>query len=167
MRADHVLRGLAAALLLAVVLPLHAAGEAEPVAADQALEVRVMELSEKLRCLVCQNETIAASRAPLALDLRNQVRSQLAEGKSEEQVVDFLVARYGDFVLYQPPFKATTALLWLGPGVLCLVGFGALMLRLRRRASEATTPELSAADRARARVLLGEDDPESPEESRK
>ena len=160
-------RRLLGLMALVVAFPLFAQDQAQPLADDPVLESRVIELSQKLRCLVCQNETIAGSRAPLAIDLRNQVREQLASGKSEDEVVDFLVQRYGDFVLYDPPFKATTALLWLGPGALALLGVGALMVRLRRRQGESETPQLSTAEHARARALLGDDEPESPEESRK
>ena len=156
-----------AAALLALSTTVLAAGEATPVAEDPVLEARVIELSQTLRCLVCQNETIAASRAPLAVDLRNQVREQLAAGKSEEEVVDFLVGRYGDFVLYKPPFRASTVLLWLGPGALAILGIGWLSLRLRRRAAESGTPELTADQRSQARQLLGEQDNEPPPESRK
>jgi len=119
---------------------------------DPALEKRVRDLSLELRCLVCQNQTLADSNAPLAVDLRDQVRQQLKAGKSERDVVDFLVARYGDFVLYRPPLKASTVLLWAGPFVLLAVGFAILVLRLRRR--PAARPELSEADRARAAKLL-------------
>lgn len=161
------MRRLLGVMALVVALPLFAQNQAQPLADDPVLESRVIDLSQKLRCLVCQNETIAGSRAPLAIDLRNQVREQLASGKSEDEVVDFLVERYGDFVLYDPPFKATTVLLWLGPGALALLGVGALMLRLRRRQGEAEPPRLSAVEHARARALLGDDEPESPEESRK
>jgi len=132
-----------------------AADIAQPLAEDPQLEARVMDLSHKLRCLVCQNQTIAESNAPLALDLRNQVREQLAAGKSEEAVVDYLVARYGDFVLYLPPFKGITLLLWLGPGLLLIAGAGWLALRLRARAKEAeAAPHLSQDERARASALL-------------
>lgn len=147
-------------LLLAGVLALAASAfaddRAEPVAADLALESRVQDLSHKLRCLVCQNETIASSRAPLAVDLRTQVREQLAAGKSEGEVIDFMVGRYGDFVLYQPPLKASTMLLWFGPGLFLLTAAGWLLLRLRRRAREMSAPELSPAERAEARRLLGD-----------
>lgn len=159
------MRALLAVLALAVSAAAFAAGEAEPLTDDPELEARVMDLAQTLRCLVCQNETIAASRAPLAVDLRNQVREQLAAGKSEDEVIDFLVGRYGDFVLYKPPFRAATALLWLGPGALAVLGLGWLALRLRRRAAEATVPELSDAERAQARRLLGEPD-DAPPESR-
>ena len=93
---------------------------APALAADPKLEADAMELSHKLRCLVCQNQSIAESNAPLAVDLRDQVREQLAAGKSKDDVIEYLVDRYGDFVLYEPPFKAVTALLWLGPAALLL-----------------------------------------------
>src|SRR5258705_7567830 len=110
---------------------------------DPALEKRVRDLSSELRCLVCQNQTLADSNAPLALDLRNQVREQLKSGKSERDVIDFLVARYGDFVLYRPPFKASTVLLWAGPFLLLAVRLPLLGLRVRRRPGP--PPELSEA----------------------
>jgi cytochrome c-type biogenesis protein CcmH len=119
---------------------------------DPALEKRVRELSSELRCLVCQNQTLADSNAPLAVDLRNQVREQLKSGKSERDVVDYLVARYGDFVLYRPPLKASTVLLWGGPFLLLAIGLALLVLRLRRR--RAPGPELSETDRVRAAKLL-------------
>ncbi len=124
------------------------------VAQDQnaALDRRVMNLAHELRCLVCQNETLADSQAPLAADLRNQIREQLAAGKSEQQVVDFLVARYGDFVLYRPPLKGTTLLLWAGPFLFLAAGAFLLVRLLRRRRVPA--PELSAAERSRAAKLL-------------
>jgi cytochrome c-type biogenesis protein CcmH len=123
--------------------------------ADPKLEADTMELAHKLRCLVCQNQSIAESNAPLAMDLRDQVREQLAAGKSKDDVIDYLVERYGDFVLYEPPFKAVTALLWLGPVALLLGGAGWLAFRLRRRREEVAAEKgLSAADRARARSLL-------------
>src|SRR5438270_10954171 len=102
-------------------------------AQDAALERRVTHLAHEMRCLVCQNQTIAESNAPLAVDLRNQIREQLAAGKSESQVVDFMVERYGDFVLYRPPFKATTILLWAGPFIFLVAGFWFLLRYLRRR----------------------------------
>ncbi len=137
---------------------------AAPAVADPALEARVLELSHKLRCLVCQNQSIAESNAPLALDLRDQVREQFVAGRDENQVVDYLVARYGDFVLYTPPFKPVTLLLWLGPALLLVAGAAWLAVRLRRRAAEAP-PSLSDAERARARALLSETGP-SAEETR-
>jgi len=119
-------------------------------AADE-LDRKVTSLAEELRCLVCQNQTIAESNAPLAVDLRNQMREQLSKGASEQQVRDFMVARYGDFVLYRPPFKAATLALWLGPFALLLLGAWILRRVTRRRPS---VPALSEADRARAAKLL-------------
>src|SRR5919106_2786567 len=91
-------------------------------AEDPMLEKRVAALADELRCLVCQNQTLADSNAPLAVDLRNQIREQLAKGASERDVVDFMVARYGDFVLYRPPFKASTIALWFGPFIFLILG---------------------------------------------
>jgi cytochrome c-type biogenesis protein CcmH len=120
-------------LLLLMLCAVAMAKEAAPVAADPALEARVVAITAELRCLVCQNQTIADSTSGLADDLRNQVRDQLRKGASDAQVLSFMTERYGDFVLYRPPFKATTALLWLGPTALLVIGLGALMLVLRRR----------------------------------
>ena len=99
---------------------------AEAVTATE-LDMRTMALAGELRCLVCQNQSLADSHAPLALDLRQQIHQQLAQGQSEKQVVDFMVQRYGDFVLYEPPLNASTALLWFGP--LLLLAAGVLALR--------------------------------------
>jgi cytochrome c-type biogenesis protein CcmH len=126
------------------------AGHAIPA---EDLDKRVAALADELRCLVCQNQTLADSNAPLAVDLRNQMREQLASGASEREVREFMVARYGDFVLYRPPFKASTAALWLGPFALLLAGLVVLVRRLRsRRAPE--QPALSPAERERAAKLL-------------
>jgi cytochrome c-type biogenesis protein CcmH len=120
--------------------------------ADPALEKRVTGLAHELRCLVCQNQTLAESNAPLAVDLRNQIREQLQRGASEQDVIDFMVARYGDFVLYRPPFKATTIALWVGPFLLLALGIVVLVRRLTRRRTPA--PQLSDVERARAARLL-------------
>jgi cytochrome c-type biogenesis protein CcmH len=120
--------------------------------AQDALDRRVANLAHEMRCLVCQNQSLAESNAPLAVDLRNQIREQLAAGKSDREVVDFMVARYGDFVLYRPPLKATTVLLWAGPFVFLVAGFYFLVRFLRRR--QVPAPQLSAEDRARAAKLL-------------
>jgi cytochrome c-type biogenesis protein CcmH len=122
-----------ATLVLAMASTLATAREAAPATDDPVLEARVMKVSSELRCLVCQNETIAASHADLAVDLRNQVREMLRAGKSEKEVFDYMTARYGDFVLYRPPVKGITALLWFGPPVLLGGGLLALWLMLRRR----------------------------------
>ena len=92
-----------------------------------------MAISSELRCLVCQNQTIADSHAELAVDLRAQVREMLQAGKTDQQITEYMTARYGDFVLYRPPFKPATALLWIGPAAMVLIGLGALFVVLRRR----------------------------------
>jgi cytochrome c-type biogenesis protein CcmH len=131
------------ALLLALALSAHAQ--------DPEMEKRVTALATELRCLVCQNQTLADSNAPLAVDLRNQIREQLKSGKSERDVMEYMVARYGDFVLYRPPLKATTIALWAGPFGFLVLGAWILVRLLRRRAPER---ELSDAERARAAKLL-------------
>lgn len=140
-------------LLLLVASSWVSAKDATPAAPDPALELRVMALSNELRCLVCQNQTIADSNAPLAEDLRNQVREKLRQGSSDSEIIDFMVARYGDFVLYRPPFKATTFLLWFGPLLLLAAGSIVLLRRLllRRPAQDA---EMTAAEHKRAAKLL-------------
>ena len=120
-------------------------------AQNTEIDKRVAALAHELRCLVCQNQTLADSNAPLAVDLRNQIREQITAGASEREVMDFMVARYGDFVLYRPPFKATTVALWVGPFVFLLAGAWLLRRFLRRRV---TPQELSEADRTRAAKLL-------------
>lgn len=132
-------------LLLALALPAWAADEA-------ALERRAEALEKELRCLVCQNQTLAESNAPLAVDLRNQVRAQIAQGKSDAEVVDWLVARYGDFVLYRPPLKGKTLLLWAGPFIFLAGGLFLLIRFLRRR--KVPEPQLTDAERAQAAKLL-------------
>jgi cytochrome c-type biogenesis protein CcmH len=111
----------------------------------------VTNLAHDLRCLVCQNQTLADSNAPLAVDLRNQIREQLKAGKNEREITDFMVQRYGDFVLYRPPFKASTVALWLGPFVLLVLGAWIFYRRLRKREPQ---PTLSEAERSRAAKLL-------------
>ena len=118
---------------------------------------RAVKLSEKLRCLVCQNQTIAESNAELAQDLRRQVHEQIAAGKSDDQIVDYMVARYGDFVLYQPPVKPTTWLLWAGPALLLLGGAFGLVRILRARRTQTDAPPLTAEERERAARLLAGD----------
>jgi cytochrome c-type biogenesis protein CcmH len=147
---------IAAALLVAASGAL--AVDAPPASEDPALEKRVMQLAEELRCLVCQNQTIADSHAELAVDLRNQVRDMLREGKSDQEIKDYMVQRYGDFVLYRPPVKATTTLLWVGPFALLIGGLAFLLFKLRQRARRqvAETTELSEADHRKAADLLGD-----------
>ena len=121
-------------VLLALCLcTLARGGEARPASDDPAIEARMLALAGELRCLVCQNQTIADSHSGLAEDLRQQIREQLRQGRSEAEIRDYMTARYGDFVLYRPPFKTTTALLWLGPAVLLALGLAVLGAVLRRR----------------------------------
>jgi cytochrome c-type biogenesis protein CcmH len=121
-------------LALLLALPLAAgAKEAAPASDDPVLEARVMRIAAELRCLVCQNQTIADSHADLAQDLRQQVREMLQKGQSDAQIIDYMTQRYGDFVLYRPPVKSTTALLWYGPALLMLGGLAVLAVVLRRR----------------------------------
>ena len=133
------------------------AKEAADAAANPALEARVMAISEELRCLVCQNQTIADSHADLAVDLRNQIRTKLAAGESERQIKDFMVERYGDFVLYRPPLKATTVLLWVGPFALLALAAFALWRAIRQRAQRLVTAGPTEAELERARRLLKPD----------
>jgi cytochrome c-type biogenesis protein CcmH len=130
------------------------AEEARPIADDPVLEERVMNLSRELRCLVCQNETLADSRADLAVDLRNQVREQMKAGKSDEEIITFLTARYGDFVLYRPRIRPATYLLWFGPFVLLLGGLLILFRYVKRRREVIVEAPLSDDERKRAESLL-------------
>jgi cytochrome c-type biogenesis protein CcmH len=154
-------KALLAALLAALLLALScgAFAQAEEVAhPDPIVEQRLRALGEELRCLVCQNQTIADSSAPLALDLRNQIRAQIAQGRTDDQIRGYMVERYGDFVLYKPPFKATTALLWVGPFALCALGvvLFVLIVRKRTRADRPETMALGEARRAEIERLLDE-----------
>ena len=126
------------------------------ISADPALEARMMVIAEELRCLVCQNETIAASHADLAVDLKNQIRIKLTQGQSQKQILDFMVERYGDFVLYRPPLKTTTVLLWLGPFILLGAAVWMLVMTIRQRRRESQPTALSNADAMRARALLAD-----------
>ena len=122
------------ALMLALAAPAALpARDAPPAADDPATETRMTRIAAELRCLVCQNQTIADSNAPLAVDLRQQVREMIRRSDSDRQIVDYMTARYGDFVLYRPPFKGSTALLWFGPAALMAGGLAVLVVVLRRR----------------------------------
>jgi cytochrome c-type biogenesis protein CcmH len=133
------------------------AADAVPTEKDAQSASRVVKLSEKLRCLVCQNQSIADSNAELAQDLRRQIREQVAAGKTDDEIVAYMVARYGDFVLYEPPVKPTTVLLWAGPALLLVAGFTGLAVLLRARRAEPEVPALTAEERDRAaRLLAGE-----------
>ncbi|RYZ01327.1 MAG: cytochrome c-type biogenesis protein CcmH [Comamonadaceae bacterium] len=131
------------------------AAEAPPMAADPAMEARVMAIAHELRCLVCQNETLAASHSALAVDLRRQIETQLRQGATPSQIRSHMVDRYGQFVLYRPPLTAVTALLWIGPFALLAGAVGWSWAAWSRRATDDPEPELGEADRRRARALLG------------
>ena len=147
------MRALLAAYALAMATL--AFGQASEVARpDAKVEERLKVLAEELRCLVCQNQTIAESSAPLALDLRNQIRAQVAEGRSDAEIRAYMVERYGDFVLYRPPFKASTAMLWIGPFALAAIGAFALFVIARRRGASARAG-MPDERRAEIEALLG------------
>jgi cytochrome c-type biogenesis protein CcmH len=131
-----------------------AAQEAKPLADDPALEKRLMNLSNEIRCLVCQNETLADSRADLATDLRREIREQMKAGKSDQEIIAFLTARYGDFVLYRPPVKPSTYLLWFGPFALMVIGLGFLYRYLRQRRELISPQPLSPDEQRRVDELL-------------
>lgn len=146
-------------LILICLLPVFAiAGEAQDLAEDPVLEKRMIVLAEKLRCLVCQNESLASSHSDLAEDLRREVREQMAKGLSDDEIIDYLVARYGDFVLYDPKVKGSTFLLWFGPFL--LLGGGVMMLfyQLRKRGQRLAESETELTPEAvqRAAELLKE-----------
>ena len=142
-------------LLLLILGGIAHAKEAVPVAEDPVVERRAMALAEELRCLVCQNQSLADSNAELAMDLKNQIRDKVKRGESDREIVDYMVARYGDFVLYRPPLKATTLMLWFGPLILLATGLAVLFYRLARR-RKITEVELTEAERARAARLIEE-----------
>lgn len=149
------MKRIALLVLLLGFFSLACAKEAAPLAEDPAVEKRMVAISDELRCLVCQNESISASRADLAIDLRRQIREQIKAGRSDTEILEYMVARYGDFVRYRPPLKATTVLLWFGPFVLLIGGTAALLLYLRQRRRLAVQAPLSEAERARVAALLG------------
>lgn len=133
----------------------------DEILSDPQLEARARTLSRELRCMVCQNQSIDDSEAPLARDLRILVRDRLKAGDSDRQVLDFLTARYGAFVLLKPPLEWTTSLLWFGPPGLLIIGAAALLVAARRRAAarlavDGETPRLTPAEEARVAALLGE-----------
>jgi|SRR5437016_2025814 len=144
------------ALLISLVIcfaTVALAKEAKP-AEDPQIEQRMRALTEQLRCLVCQNETLADSRADLAEDLRKEIREQMKAGKSDREIIAFLTQRYGDFVLYKPPVKSTTYLLWFGPFVLLFAGTGVLYRYLKRRRELIDDKPLTADERKRAEEIL-------------
>lgn len=148
--------------LLLVLLACTGVGakEASPLAEDPVVEQRLIAISEELRCLVCQNESLAGSRADLAMDLRRELRTLIKQGKTDAEIREFMVSRYGDFVLYRPPVKPITWLLWAGPFGLMAAGLVALFVYLRRRNAEVatTTAGLTDEESKRAEALLQEGD---------
>jgi cytochrome c-type biogenesis protein CcmH len=158
---------LAAVLLAAAALPA-AAVEPDEILADPALEQRARALSAEIRCVVCQNESIDSSNAEIARELRLLVRERLMAGDSDRQVLDYLVARYGDYVLLRPPLRPSTYLLWFGPFAILFIGAVAVVVYFRRRRkAPALPPALSAEEEARLARLLdetvaGEEEPERP-----
>lgn len=134
------------------------ASEAIPLAEDPVVEQRLISIAEELRCLVCQNESLAGSRADLAMDLRREVRTLIKSGKTDVEIKDFLVSRYGDFILYRPPVKPTTWLLWFGPLLLLIGALWILISIIRRNQKQKDTPALDAQQRAKAQALLQETD---------
>lgn len=149
------MRNLLFTLMLAAAAASAQVQEAPLAVPNPELEKRVMALSEELRCLVCQNQTLADSHAELAMDLKAQVREKLASGMSDQQVVDYMVERYGDFVMYRPPVKGTTLLLWFGPFLLLAGGLIVLFRKLsRRRVAPADASTVTDSDLRRAASLL-------------
>ena len=136
------------------ILQLSYANDAAPLADDPVIEQRLISISEEMRCLVCQNESLAGSRSDLANDLRREIRTLIKEGKSDEQIRSFMVDRYGDFVLYRPPVKPITWLLWIGPFVILMIGIGFLFSYLRRRNANVLTAELTAEENQKIDALL-------------
>ncbi|MGA7595289.1 MAG: cytochrome c-type biogenesis protein [Gallionella sp.] len=150
-------------LILIALLPTFAyAGQAKDLAEDPVLEQRMVHLAKNLRCLVCQNESLASSRADLAKDLRQEVREKMKQGMTDQQIIDFLVSKYGDFVLFDPPMKRYTILLWYGPFALLLLGLAGLVYQLRKRRQEVPEVHLSAEQAQRAAALLNE--PKEPQQ---
>jgi len=143
-------------VLLACLAWLASAKEATPLADDPVVEQRLIAISQDMRCLVCQNESLAGSRADLAEDLRRELRELIRQGRSDEEIKTFMVSRYGDFVLYRPPLKPTTWLLWIGPFILLVSAIAALLIYVRGRRNEQAPAELSDQEHERARALLRE-----------
>ena len=147
---------LIASTMTLLIPGLAVADEAKPLADNPVAEARLKALAVELRCLVCQNQTLADSNAPLAEDLRREVREMIAKDMSDREIIDFLVQRYGDFVLYRPPWKASTTLLWLGPFLLLIAGATGLVFALRRRQKKLVDVALSEEERTRVAQLLSE-----------
>ena len=143
--------------LCLVSFGLSQAKDAAPLVDDPVTEQRLISISEEMRCLVCQNESLAGSRSDLANDLREQIRILIKEGKTDEQIRSFMVERYGDFVLYRPPVKPITWLLWIGPFIILMIGIAGLFTFLRRRNAAVNNIALSDEDNQRLDALLNSD----------
>lgn len=150
------MKRLFALLLLALAVGSLGARETVPLAQDAAVEQRLIAIAEEMRCLVCQNESLAASRSELAQDLRRELRAQIVQGRSDAEIRAFMVSRYGDFVLYRPPVKPTTWLLWFGPFVMMMVAVIVLLVYLRRRSRVVQPGQLTDDESGRAEALLKE-----------
>ena len=150
------MKRLFALLLLALMLGAAGAKDAAPLAEDPAVEQRLVAISEEMRCLVCQNESLSASRSELAQDLRRELRTLIKQGKSDAEIREFMVSRYGDFVLYRPRVSPTTWLLWAGPFLLMIVALAVLITYLRRRNRAVGEAQLSEDETRRAEALLKE-----------
>ncbi len=150
----QILQSLALVLSMICSVNTALAKDAVPLAEDPAIEQRLIVISEEMRCLVCQNESLAGSRSDLANDLRREIRNLIKEGKTDDQIRSFMVERYGDFVLYRPPVKPITWFLWIGPFVILFAGIIGLMVYLRRRNQSVPSTKLSEADNRRIDALL-------------
>jgi len=150
------MKSLLGILVTCLCLNISFAKDAAPLADDPVTEQRLISISEEMRCLVCQNESLAGSRSDLANDLRREIRTLIQEGKSDDQIRAFMVERYGDFVLYRPPVKPITWLLWIGPFVILVIGIMGLLRYLRRRNQAMPSTSLSEADNQKIDALLNQ-----------
>jgi cytochrome c-type biogenesis protein CcmH len=156
MRSHHTktVKSFLICLVMTVCIASVIAVEAPPLAENPELEAKVLQVSAELRCLVCQNESIADSHADLAVDLRNQIRAQLEGGKNQKEIISYMVDRYGDFVLYKPPVQSNTLLLWFGPFILLLISIWALLRFIGQKNDTGSRSELSSDELQKARELL-------------
>lgn len=155
---NGVVRTVGFVLLLLLLIPLTGwSKEAIPVAEDPEIEKRMLALTMDLRCLVCQNEPISDSRAEFSNDIRREIREQIKANKTDEEIIQFLVDRYGDFILYNPPVKSTTVMLWFGPAILFVIALGALIVHLKRRRVQIEDISLSQEQLEAAEALLDEE----------
>jgi len=152
------MRQLLIGMLLLLLLPGVYAKEAAPLADDPVMEARMLKLAEELRCLVCQNQSLADSHSDLAGDMRREIRELMQQGKTDKEVVDYLVNRYGDFVRYRPPVKPSTLLLWFGPFALLAIGAGVLAYTLRQRGKQVTERGLTEEERRQVDAMLDRED---------